>query len=180
MNFCNTTSFPGLTLCHRIWKHVKTPSFQVLMLKTTLARKSKYVAFTFPSIFFFLWYSCHFIIFNVHTNHLGTLFKYRSWFSSSGVRLESLSSHRLLGGTDVEGPRTTCWPEISQTAVTISGSRISWASLTTQVLFCLIIPFLVSFPFILISYSSLELDFTSYPETISESDFLSPRKSRNF
>ena len=106
MNFCNTTSFPWLTLCHRIWKHVETPSFQVLMLKTTWALKSKYVTSTFPSIFFFLWYSCHFIIFNVHTNHLGILFKYRSWFSSSGVRLESLSFHRLLDGTDVEGPRT--------------------------------------------------------------------------
>lgn len=48
--------------------------------------------------------------------------------------------------------------------VTISGSRITWALLTTQC--CFISLALVSSPILLLNYSkSLELHFTSSPET---------------
>lgn len=121
--------------------------------------------------------------FNVHPNHLGILLKCRFWFSKPGVRLQSLFFHKHIDGIDVESPRTTLGPERSQIIFTFSHSGISWASLTVQS-FCLFNCTLFHF----LSHSSHKLlqswaTFYQFPWNnlkISASEFLSPRKSRNF
>ena len=61
-------------------------------------------------------------------------------------------------------PSATPWTAAHQASLPMGFSRPEyWSGVP---LFCLVIPFLVSFPILVISYSGIELDFSSYPETI--------------